>query len=578
MSNIMISYNKFNNENMKKILTLSLFLIGSIGLKGQTPDMANKIDSIVNVYVTKETPGCVVGVVKDGKILYKQTYGMSNLDYRIPVTDSTLFNLASVSKQFTAFLVLLLEGEGKLNLDDSIQKYIPEVGNYGHKITIRQLLHHTSGIPPSDNLRMFAGLSLEMPWDAEDEFNMIQSYHKLNFKPNEENDYSNAGYFLLARIIEKASGQPFSQCIKEKVFQPLNMTTSCIYDTPGKVILNRASSYRKVGSSFFERNSQAESVYGFSNMYASVNDLINWCKNLTNKSLGGQRLVDRLFNPIDTLNNGDTITYTYGLFATRHKGLKMVFHEGSSNGFRAYIGHFPREGFSVVVLSNAENTDVINISLQIAELYLKDNLVPEIIKEHKEVSINKELYELYKGSYIIPEGIVFSFDNVNDTLKLIIPGAPKFVMYPEKDNEFFLKDFDAQCTFVKNSKGKVDDIIWHQNNQNTKGVRYTEPKPLTEKDLQSFTGEYEISVLNVTYPVSLKDNELFITLPKTFRQVNIDTDLKLNHMSGDKFIGTLGLIEFKRNKEGKIVGFVIADVGRLKNIEFTKKNEVIQIL
>jgi CubicO group peptidase (beta-lactamase class C family) len=189
------------------------------------------------------TPGCAIGVVKDGKILYKKTSGLSNLDYRIPVTDSTVFNLASVSKQFTAYLVLLLEKEGKLSLNDTMQKYIPELNNYGHAITIRQLLHHTSGIPSNDNLRIFAGLSQEMPWDVEDEFDMIQSYQKLNFKPNEERIYTNEGYYLLTRIVEKVTGKTFSQCMSEYVFNPLDMNTASIYDSQGETIFNRASGY-----------------------------------------------------------------------------------------------------------------------------------------------------------------------------------------------------------------------------------------------------------------------------------------------------------------------------------------------
>jgi CubicO group peptidase (beta-lactamase class C family) len=158
-------------------------------LKAKSYGLADKIDSLIKLSVTEGTPGCVVGIIKDGETLFKQMYGLANLDYRIPITDSTVFNLASVSKQFTAFLVLLLEKEEKLNLDDEIIKYIPELKNYGYPITIRQLIHHTSGIPSTDNLRLFAGLSLEMPWDVNDEFALIQSYQKLNFKPNEEQNY-----------------------------------------------------------------------------------------------------------------------------------------------------------------------------------------------------------------------------------------------------------------------------------------------------------------------------------------------------------------------------------------------------
>jgi CubicO group peptidase (beta-lactamase class C family) len=556
---------------MKKILLPGLLITLSLGLMGQIPGLAGKIDSLVKISATSNGPGCVVGVLKDGKILYKQMYGMSNLDYRIPVTDSTLFNLASVSKQFTAYLILLLEKEGKLSLDDTVQKYIPELKNYGHPVTIRQLLHHTSGIPSTDNLRLFAGLSLESQWDVEDEMSMITSYQKLNFKPGEEHVYSNAGYFLLTRIIEKITGQSFARCMAEKIFIPLNMKTAAIYDTQGKVILNRASGYKKVGDAFVEANTSGESIYGSTNLYASVNDMISWALNFTGKSPVGNQLADKLFNPADKLNNGDTIKYTYGLFTWKYRGFKIADHGGFTMGFKTQITFVPEAGLAVFVLSNNENTDPKDIAMKIVDMSLKDILMPDIKEEHKEITINKELYKLYEGSYYMPDGMVLKFENTNDTLKLVIPGAPKFIMHPEKETEFFLKDFDAQCTFVRENNGKVNEIIWHQNNQNPKGVRYFEPKPLSLKELEAYTGRFEIPELNVTYPVSLTDNDLNITLPKTFRMVSIDTNLKLKHVSGDKFYGSLGIIEFKRNKEGKVKGFVIADIGRIRNIEFEKR-------
>jgi len=483
---------------MKKLFLLSLLITGSFTLIAQTADLSARVDSLVNTLVKPGTPGCAIGVVKDGKILYKKTAGLSNLDYRIPVTDSTVFNLASVSKQFTAYLVLLLEKEGKLNLDDTMQKYIPELKNYGHAITIRQLIHHTSGIPSNDNLRMFAGLSLEMPWDVEDEFGIIQAYQKLNFSPNEEHLYSNDNYYLLTRIIEKVTGKTFSQCMSEMVFEPLNMKTANIYDSPGKIIINRAAGYRKAGEKFSKTNTEGDSFFGSTNMYASVNDMINWVINLNTASLGGKEIVDRLINPTDTLNNGDTINYTYGLSVNKHKGLKIVDHGGFTMGFKTQLTHIPEAGFSVFVLSNNESTNPWDIAIKITDWYLEDQLKSEPKKERREIEINKELYKLYMGSYIMPDGMVLRFDNENDTLKLIIPDAPKFVMYPEKENEFFIKDFDAQCTFVKDSKGKINEIVWHQGNHNPKGIRFIDPQPLTPKELGGYKGSFEIRELNVT--------------------------------------------------------------------------------
>jgi CubicO group peptidase (beta-lactamase class C family) len=558
--------------SMKKTTILSLLLICSVCVKAQSTNLTDRIDSLIATVVTKGTPGATAGVVKDGKILYKKTYGMANLEYGIPVTDSTLFNLASVSKQFTAFLTLLLVNEGKIGLDDPVDKYIPEIKNYEHPVTIRQMLHHTSGIPSTDNLTLFAGLSLDMPWDDEDEMNMVRSYQKLNYKPNDEHLYSNTGYFLLARIIEKAEGKPFSQCMTEKVFRPLNMKTALIYDSPGKIIPNRAAGYQNRGENYAETNAKGGSITGPTNVYVSVIDMISWCVNMTTKSYGGEQLYDRLFNPADTLNNGDTIQYTYGLSADSHKGLKVIEHGGYTFGIKAQITLIPNAHFAVFVLSNNENVNTTDMTWQITDWYLKDLLKPEILKEHKEITVNPELYDLYKGSYVFPDGVVIAFDNVNDTLRLNMSGVPHFIIYPEKENEFFFKDFNAQCTFVKDSSGKVNEIIWHQSNTDTKAVRYTPPKLLTQEELMSYTGKYEIPEFNAIYPVTLKENELRMTLPKEFKKVNIETDMILGHMSGDKFYGRLGMAEFKRNEKGDITGFVLLDIGRLRNIEFIKRD------
>jgi CubicO group peptidase (beta-lactamase class C family) len=564
-----------------KTLLLTLFLFmpplaycqtGSIKSQNNNICLSNKIDSIIGTQINVGIPGCAVGIVKDGKIVYKHTFGLANLDYRIQVTDSTVFNLASVSKQFTAFLVLLLEKEGKVSLNDTIQKYIPELKNFGYPITIRQLLHHTSGIPANDNLRMFAGLSLEMPWDSEDEFNMLQSYQKLNFKPNEEHLYSNGGYFLLSRVIEKASGKTFAQCIQEKIFEPLKMKNAAVYDTPGKIILNRAAGYRKSGESFVKTNTEGDAFCGSTNVYLSVNDFLKWATNLTTGTLGGSKLIDRIINPSDTLNNGDTINYTYGFFIGKYKGLKLVGHEGGTNGFRDYIGHFPETGLSVFIMANGETIDIVDLSKQIAELYMKDMLKNDTKIIHNEIVINKELYKEYTGNYIFPDGQILNFANENDTLKIIVPDGPKFNTYPEAENKFFLKDWDIQFTFVKDSNGKVNSISWTQNNKETNVVRFNDPKPLTQKDFDNYIGKYEIPELDVIYPLVLKDNQLVLVLPKSFRITNINKDMKLVHISGDKFGSLISSLEFKRNKDGNVTGFVISDIGRLRNIEFVKKN------
>jgi CubicO group peptidase (beta-lactamase class C family) len=556
----------------KCIVIIAVLLCSLSLLSAQPLQLNNKIDSIGSALFPASGPGGAICVIRDGNILYRKTFGMANLTYRIPVSDSTVFNLASISKQFTAFLVLMLEEKGKLRLDDSLGKYLPEFIAY-KDITLRQLLHHTSGIPSTDNLRLFAGLSLENPWDSEDETTMHINYKKLNFKPGDEQVYSNANYFLLARVIEKVTGKSFGEYIRQELFLPLGMKTAVIYDTRGMIIPNLASGYRKNGDNYIEAITTAESIFGSTNVHVTLNDLILWTSNFTRPSIGSDNLFRRLFVATDTLNNGDTISYTGGLTVWKHRGLRIADHGGFTEGFKTQTFYVPDEAFSVGVLSNYEGTDAWKICMSVTELCLSDKLLPEKKIEHKEINIDKSLYHSYSGTYVMTDGQLLKFGISGDTLLLLIPGAPKFALYPEKENEFFLKDFDAQCTFVKGADGKVNEIIWHQNSQNVHGQRFSEPKPLSAEDMKAFTGEYENRALNVTYPVAMKNNELVMTFPRIFRMVNINPEVRLNHTSGNKFYSSLGMIEFRQDKNGSISSFVIVDVGRLKNIEFIRRDQ-----
>jgi len=314
---------------------------------------------------------------------------MMNLDYNLPNSETTAFNLASVSKQFTAFAIMLLEQDGKLKLDDDIHQYLMWLPDYGHKITIRNLIHHTSGISPSDNLRLFAGISLESPWTTEDEIDLLCKYAKLNFSPNDEHLYSNAGYFLLGQIVEKASQQAFSEFMKTRIFEPLGMKNSAIYDGQGKVIANKASGYKKSGDIYIRMNPEADSFFGESNQHTSLNDMLLWCDNLLQPKVGTQEMMDRIFSPADMTNKGDTLKYTYGFNVWNYKGIKIADHGGFTMGNRTQVMVFPDQNFAVFVLFNNESFDTWNLATKIVDWSLAKQLTPDKPKEHKTITLDK---------------------------------------------------------------------------------------------------------------------------------------------------------------------------------------------
>jgi len=557
------------------VISAAFVLLSNKAFAINNDRLPEKIDSVVFKYVKQGDPGGVVGVVTSKGVLFKKAYGLMNLEYNLPNSDSSCFNLASMSKQFTAFAILQLEKEQKINLDDDVHVYLPGLPAYSAKVTVRQLLHHTSGIASTDNLRLFAGKSMESPWNADDEYNMIKRYDKLNFKPNDEHLYSNAGYFLLAKIVEKVSGLSFADYVKANIFMPLGMNNALVYDMQGKPVYNKAYDYGKSGNDFVQKFSGLTSIYGSTNVYASLNDMLAWSRVFLNPRPGDQSIIKRFEYPADTLNNGDTIAYTYGMNTWRYKGLKIVEHSGYAPGYTTQIMIFPENDMAVFVLFNNETVNRWEIITSIVDWCLADKLVPDVKKERKEIKLSSEILKKYAGKYQMPDGMQLSFNFEKDTFWLIIPDAPKFQLFAESESELFLKAFDAQCTFVSDKKGEVNEIVWHQGTDNLKGIRVKPAKALTNDELTDFAGKYYNAVLEVEYPVTLKDGQLSIILPKPFSAFfNNNQDLSLKHIDGDRFFSlNLGMVEFMRNKNKAVCGFRFVDAIRVRNIEFQKKNK-----
>ena len=561
---------------MKKVLrVLSVTLLVLANTSAQpsiSADCGKMVDSLVAKDIHPSTPGGVVGIIQGGKVIFKKAYGLANLDYQIPNGLDTRFNLASVSKQFTAYGCLLLARDGKLDLDADIHQYLPELPDYGVKITTRQLLHHTSGLTSTEILQLFAGTLFEKDWGMEEEFDMVKRYKKLNFKPNDEHVYCNSGYAAATRIIEKVSGQSLNEFLVQKVFKPLGMNHSEILDRKGKIMANRATGYSKNDSVFVIKNTLSSSLIGPTNLYTSLEDMLLWDQHLLNPPPEDKDIIARMMNPSDTFNNGDTIRYTYGFEVRNHKGRKIAEHGGYTPGFLARNVLFPDLDFAVVAMFNTDKADIWNVTMQAVDSLLKDKLKFEPKKERVETKIKPGLAARYAGVYALADGTRLPFETRNDTLWLVIPGAPKFRMVPENETEFFIREFDAQCTYVRDDAGNVSQIVWHQSGQNPDGFRVKNQKALTAKELAQYTGNFIQPVLEVIYPVRLENQQLIIRVPADFKAaIGIERDVKLYHQGGDSFFTEkLGIVEFTREHKKKITGLIFKDVGRQRNIEFQK--------
>jgi CubicO group peptidase (beta-lactamase class C family) len=536
-------------------------------------NLSERIDSLMALQQQPGQPGGVIAVIHDNEILHKKAYGVSDVEKGTKIDENTLIDLASVAKQFTAFAILLLEEQGKLDLDADIRKYLPELPQYEHRITVRHLLQHTSGIASTDLLRLFADMPLDMEWSHQDELDLIKKYEQLNFKPNTSFVYSNGGYALLASIVESVGGMHFSEFLKENIFEPLGMNSSLVYLSHEHEIVHMAKGYRKRQDNYEHVSSVNDFSYGSGNVFSSIHDMIQWGQNLMAPKVGSKSMMERLFNKYNTLENGDSINYTYGFYVRSHRGLKVVDHQGGVPGFTSIIAIYPDEKLVIIVMLNNESISSRSMANSIAELMLSEKFAPLVPPKPKvEITLAPEKAEPYEGTFRFENGMEMTFVIENDEFWLLLPGDVKFRLFPDSETSFFLKDFEAALTFVSDPNGAVNQIVWNQRGQNTYASFVDKSEPLTNRQLALFAGEYYQPYLGAAYPVTFEEGQLKIWLPGTFEKYLGFGSLQLTHVSGDSFeTDNLGMMKFTRDENSLVNGFVIFDVGRLKDITFLKK-------
>jgi CubicO group peptidase (beta-lactamase class C family) len=355
-----------------------LCVISPAGALAQTKFPPNHaVDKIFAKWDKPDSPGCALGVLQNGRFIYQRGYGMANLDYDIPNAPTMVYYIGSDSKQFTDAAIALLVLEGKLSLDDDIRKYIPEMPDYGTPITINHLIHHTSGIRDIYTLMSLAGRRIEDVFSDSEELALIARQKELNFKPGDDYLYSNSGYFLLAEIVKRVTGESLREFADERIFKPLDMTHSHFHDDPGHIMKNRAMSYEPDGHGGFQISYlQNFDKIGAGGLYSTVEDLRKWDENFYTHQVGGDAL-QRLMHTRGVLNNGDTITYAFGNEISTYRGLRTVEHGGSMMGYKAHILRFPDQHFSVIETCNLGSINPGPLAHAVAEVYLGGKMGPK---------------------------------------------------------------------------------------------------------------------------------------------------------------------------------------------------------
>ncbi len=357
-------------------LTLSVFSAGILSPQSAVPE--SKIDAVFARW-TAETPGCAVGISKDGKPIVQKAYGMADLEHDAPNRADTIFEAGSVSKQFTAAAVLLLAQDGKLSLDDPVRKYVPELPDYGAPLTIRHMLQHTSGLRDWGEVAAIAGWPRTSRVNTHDHVLDILSRQKaLNFPSGTQYSYSNSGYNLAAIIVSRVSGKSFADFSRERIFTPLAMTRTSWRDDHTRIVKGRAIAYAASGGSF-RIDMPFENVHGNGGLLTTVGDLLKWNENFVTPKVGDGEFLEIQQEP-GRFNDGKAHTYAMGLVVNEHRGVAQVAHSGSTAGYRAHLTRFPAERLSVAVLCNVSSGAATQYAMTISEMYLDGKLQPATTK------------------------------------------------------------------------------------------------------------------------------------------------------------------------------------------------------
>ncbi len=434
--------------------------------KGITPE--KQIDQLFTVWDNLQSPGASVAVAKGGKIIFAKGYGSAELEYDIPITSGTVFHIASVSKQFTAFAILLLEKEGRLSINDDIRKYIPEVPDFGKVITLNHLLHHTSGLRDQWELLAMAGWRLDDNISTEQILRLVSRQKELNFNPGDQMMYCNTGFTLLAEVVARVSGMSFADYTRTHIFEPLKMTHTLFYDNCEKLVRNRAYSFYD-DSTGYKKSNLNYSTVGATSLFTTAPDLCLWSMNFEHPVIG-KEIMNRMAER-GVLNNGDTIDYAMGQIAGEYKGMKTFVHGGADAGYRSQLLRIPGEEFSVNVLSNLASFNPWDLAAKITDIYLKDKETIESPK--KEVSrkdsgnveVDADVLASYCGSYELQPGMVATISKDGNNLYAEAPGLAKSQITPLSATEFLVKSVSAKITFQKDENGKVSRMLVNMGGQ-----------------------------------------------------------------------------------------------------------------
>lgn len=552
------------------LVALSLHAITTAFPQPLQDSVTKKIDSLFLKWNTSVSPGCTIGIVRNDSLIYARGYGQANLEYSIPNSPETIFHMASVSKQFTAYSIILLARQGKLTLEDDIRKHLPWFPDLKQKITIRHLLNHTSGVRDQWQLLAIAGTRLDDVITQEHIVKILSKQQTLNFNPGEKYSYSNSGFTMLAEIVKSVTGQSLRKFTDSAIFKPLGMNATHFHDNYEELVKNRSYSYSRIDSTHFSNSILSYSNAGATSLFTNITDMSKWVMNFYHHQVGDQRDID-LLTQKGKLNSGKELSYALGIAVDTYKGWKQYSHGGADAGYRTFLSVFPDLKMGFIVFSNLGDFNTGEKAYAIADLFLKDTSqkkeeAKKELKDSTAAFLKDTLsWRKFRGDYISEEGLPFNFEIKRSKLYYRIFNENNFLIKSAKDT-FYIPDAPhIKFVFGIKAKDTTVEVITPDETYHLK--KFKKNSTASDQVLQPYTGTYYCPELDCKYSIVLKNHQLLLTNAKY-------DDAKLTLLGNDHLQNEnwwINHLVMLRNNKNAIKGFEV-NSGRIMHLKFNKIN------
>lgn len=539
-----------------------------------------QVDEIFKECDRPGSPGAAVAILKNGGVLLCRGYGCAQLEFDIPITPDTVFWVASVSKQFTAMAITMLEEQQLLSTDDDIHKYLPEIPDFGAPITLRHLLHHTSGLRDDLTLWVLAGNHIEDVITQEDLLGLTLRQKQLNFSPGSRYGSADTNYALLAEVVSRVTGEPFASWVSSHILIPLEMKSSRFVTGHAEIVENRAYCYRTDDGGGFRNAFLSMGLVGPTGLLTTAEDMTKWLINFETRQVGGDSVFEAMLTP-GVLDSEEKITYARGLTVDTYRGRKVIKHSGTDAGFNSHIAYFPDERLGVVVLSNFESSPW-DLGDQVVDLFLQTESEspsgtddkadqPPSTPEKQAFALTREQVDACAGSYWYEESYQWLVRDIipeDGKLYYVRSADNRTELVPLSDHECLLAGTNETIVrFLDPRNGRFTGLAFDANSEDPSyAVRVDRFEP-AEDELCDYEGLYYAEELDALHRLVAKPGGLHNI------KFRYEPNTPWVPVVKDKFafLDRYGHVSFQRDQSGKVIGYVI-NFPRAENIVFRRLN------